>query len=89
VAATKPEDGAALRARMPNQIFLVPGYGAQGGTGDDLKALLDQRPECGGGILVTASRSVIYAFEPADRAWPKAIARAALKFVGEIRAVIA
>jgi orotidine-5'-phosphate decarboxylase len=88
VAATKPQDGAALRARMRRQVFLVPGYGAQGGTADDIRPLLDGRPECGGGVLVTASRSVIYAFEPSDPAWTKAVARAALKFVDEIRAVV-
>jgi orotidine-5'-phosphate decarboxylase len=88
VGATKAEDGRALRARMPKQIFLAPGYGAQGGTADDIRALVDGRPECGGGVLVTASRSVIYAFDPGDRAWTKAVARAALKFGDEIRAVV-
>jgi orotidine-5'-phosphate decarboxylase len=89
VGATKAQDGRALRARMPRQIFLVPGYGAQGGTADDIRALLDGRPECGGGVLVTASRSVIYAFDAADAAWAKSIKRAALKFTDEIRAVVA
>lgn len=88
VGATKSQDGAALRARMPRQIFLLPGFGAQGGTADDIRPMLDSRPECGGGVLVTASRSVIYAFEPADLAWPKSIKRAALKFCDEIRAVV-
>lgn len=89
VGATKAEDGRALRARMPRQFFLVPGYGAQGGTADDIRALLDGRPECGGGVLVTASRSVIYAFEASDQNWAKAVKRAALKFADEIRAVVA
>lgn len=89
VGATKAADGRALRARMARQVFLVPGYGAQGGTADDIRALLDGRPECGGGVLVTASRSVIYAFEPQDLNWAKAVTRAALKFVDEIRAVVA
>ena len=88
VAATKPQDAAALRTRMPRQIFLVPGYGAQGGTAEDIRPLLDSRPECGGGVLITASRSVTYAFEPGDAAWPKAVKRAALEFAGQIRAVI-
>ncbi len=89
VGATKAEDGRALRLRMPKQVFLVPGYGAQGGTADDIKALLDGRLEHGGGVLVTASRSVIYAFEPGDAAWEKAVKRAAMKFGDEIRAVVA
>jgi orotidine-5'-phosphate decarboxylase len=89
VGATKSGEGADLRARMPRQILLVPGYGAQGGTADDIRPLLDGRPECGGGVLVTASRSVIYAFEPDDENWPKSVKHAALKFADEIRAVIA
>ena len=31
VGATHPEEGKALRERMPHTFFLVPGYGAQGG----------------------------------------------------------
>ncbi|MCU0688140.1 MAG: orotidine-5'-phosphate decarboxylase [Phycisphaerales bacterium] len=67
VGATKAADAADLRARMPNTVFLVPGYGAQGGTVDDVRVML--RPAFAGdtraplsqaGILVTASRSVIY-----------------------------
>lgn len=88
VGATKAADGRALRARMARQVFLVPGYGAQGGTAEDIRALLDGRPECGGGVLVTASRSVIYAFDSGDANWAKAVTRAALKFVDEIRAVV-
>ena len=89
VGATKAEDGRALRARMPRQIFLVPGYGAQGGTAEDIRALLDGRLDTGGGVLVTASRSVIYAFEPGDPRWEKAVQRAAMAFAEEIRKVTA
>lgn len=35
VGATYPEEAAALRAIMPKAIFLVPGYGAQGGSAKD------------------------------------------------------
>jgi orotidine-5'-phosphate decarboxylase len=88
VGATKAEDGRALRRRMPHQIFLVPGYGAQGGTADDLRALHDGRAETGGGMLVTASRSVIYAFQGQGGAWRSAVTRAAIKFSTEVRAVV-
>jgi orotidine-5'-phosphate decarboxylase len=103
VAATKPEDAASLRARMPETIFLVPGYGAQGGTAADLRAML--RPSRTGagdaGILVTASRSVIYPTIPGDAAsvqravarasapaWIEAIADAAARFAEELRGVV-
>ena len=40
VGATYPEMSAVLRKLMPKTYFLVPGYGAQGGTAEDLKILL-------------------------------------------------
>jgi orotidine-5'-phosphate decarboxylase len=80
VAATKPGDAARLRERMPRTIFLVPGYGAQGGSAETVRPLLDAR---GGGIIVTASRSVIY--PPVARDWKGAIADAARAFVSEVR----
>jgi orotidine-5'-phosphate decarboxylase len=90
VGATKPQDGAALRARMPDQVFLVPGFGAQGGTPDDVRAMLRPTRTSPGdaGVLVTASRSIIYAFKPDDADWEHAIADAAQAFVGELRKVI-
>lgn len=89
VGATKAADGLALRRRMPTQIFLIPGFGAQGGTPDDIRDLLDGRPETGGGILVTASRSIIYAFDKSDANWQKPVTRAAIDFATQIRNVIA
>jgi orotidine-5'-phosphate decarboxylase len=61
VGATRAADAAALRAVMPDQPFLVPGYGAQGGGAEDVRPMLrpGARP-CEAGVLVTASRSVIY-----------------------------
>ena len=65
VGATVPARIAALRAVMPHQPFLLPGVGAQGGTPSDLG------PAFGGnvaGALVSASRSIIYAPDPAAAA---------------------
>lgn len=88
VAATKPGEAPALRARMPDAIFLIPGYGAQGGTAADIRGMTRPNARAPGesGILVTASRSVIYAFEPGDNDWPRAVAAAAQRFAGELRA---
>jgi orotidine-5'-phosphate decarboxylase len=82
VGATKPADGAALRSRMPRTIMLVPGYGAQGGTLADIRPLFG---ESGRDALVTASRSVIYAFDADERGWASSVARAAESFAREIR----
>ncbi|MDK1030399.1 MAG: orotidine-5'-phosphate decarboxylase [Planctomycetia bacterium] len=60
VSATYPEDAKLLREAMPNSIFLVPGYGAQGATGDDAVAAFH---EDGWGAVINATRSVIYAWE--------------------------
>ena len=40
VGATYPEMSRILRNLMPHTYFLVPGYGAQGGTAEDLKDLV-------------------------------------------------
>lgn len=76
VGATKASDAAALRAIMPNQVFLVPGYGAQGGTADDIRTMLRPgQPIARAGVLVTASRSVIYPPQPPGKAvgWSESV----------------
>lgn len=92
VGATKPADAAALRARMPNQIFLIPGFGAQGGTPDDVRAMVRTGATSPGesGVLVTASRSVIYAFDAESPVadWRDGVRAAAAKLAGEISAVV-
>lgn len=84
VAATKPADARALRALMPRQLFLVPGFGAQGGTVEDIRAMADNR---GGGVIVSASRSVLY--PQGEMPWRKGIAVAAQHFAEEVRAISA
>ncbi len=59
VGATVPQEMAELRAAHPNVTFLVPGIGAQSG---DLKAVLAAGLDARGmGLLISASRSIIYA----------------------------
>ena len=85
VGATYPDEAARLREIMPQQIFLVPGYGAQGASADDCAAAF--KPD-GTGAIVNASRSVIYAFsrdEYAGMDWKKAITEAAKKFADDVR----
>lgn len=81
VGATKRADAAALRGRMPQQVFLVPGYGAQGGGVDDV---LPCFASDGRGAIITASRSVIYAWTATDRDWQVAVRDAAEQFHMEI-----
>jgi orotidine-5'-phosphate decarboxylase len=59
VGATFPREMAELRQAHPEVSFLVPGIGAQGGDLDaTLAAGLDAH---GAGLLISASRSIIYA----------------------------
>jgi orotidine-5'-phosphate decarboxylase len=59
VGATVPREMAELRAAHPQLPFLVPGIGAQGG---DLQATLAAGLDAhGAGLLISASRSIIYA----------------------------
>lgn len=60
VGATYPDHARRLRRLMPHAIFLVPGYGAQGAGADDVVPCFDGR---GLGAVVSASRSVLYAWQ--------------------------
>lgn len=60
VGATWPDHARALRERMPDTVFLVPGYGAQGATAAD--AVAGARPD-GRGILVSSSRAITAAWQ--------------------------
>ena len=59
VGATYPEQAERLRKLMPNAYFLVPGYGAQGGTAKDVAKSFN--PD-GLGAIVNASRSIMCAY---------------------------
>ncbi|NEG69164.1 orotidine-5'-phosphate decarboxylase [Bifidobacterium choloepi] len=65
VGATHRDEGRALRARMPHTFFLVPGYGAQGGTAADVAGMFDRD---GSGIVVNSSRGIIGAWTTSDHA---------------------
>ena len=60
VGATYPKMGEILRRIMPKSYILVPGYGAQGGTGKDLKPFFDAD---GLGAIVNSSRGIIAAYK--------------------------
>lgn len=73
VGATFPAQSKKLRELMPNTIFLVPGYGAQGGTAKDVKNCFN---EDGLGAVVNASRSIMFAWENSDAFGEKDFAEA-------------
>lgn len=82
IGATNPQSAAHLRNLMPNQMFLVPGFGAQGGGVNDVLPCFESG---GQNAIITASRSVLYAFEKATTAdWKTAINEAAQQFAEEV-----
>ncbi len=85
VGATYPDEARQLREIMPQQIFLVPGYGAQGATAADCAASFKAD---GTGAIVNASRSVIYAFAKDSGDWKTAIKSAAEAFAADIAGVL-
>jgi len=88
VGATYPAEALELRRLMPRQLFLVPGYGAQGAGAADCAAAF--KPD-GTGAIVNASRSVIYAYrrdEYQAMDWRQAVEAAAGAFAADIRQAI-
>ncbi|MCL2201547.1 MAG: orotidine-5'-phosphate decarboxylase, partial [Oscillospiraceae bacterium] len=60
VGATYPEQLSELRKKFPKLFFLVPGYGAQGGSGASIAGAFDGD---GLGAIVNASRSLMCAWQ--------------------------
>ncbi len=83
VGATYPKQAAKLRKLMPNSIFLVPGYGAQGGGAADVKPCFN---EDGLGAVVNSSRGIIFAYEKMDEFGEDQYAEAARKACENMKA---
>ena len=58
--ATYPQQIQDLRSRLPHTFFLVPGYGAQGGTASDVKYAFNEK---GHGAIVNSSRGIMCAWK--------------------------
>ena len=87
--ATWPEEAKALRQLLPSALFLIPGFGAQGGGGDEALAGLVDGPEGPEGGIVNSSRGIILPPEAAEAAsnsaWRQAIDAAIERSIGELR----
>lgn len=85
VGSTYPQQLAEVRQRLPQQPILLPGIGAQAGDLEgSLRAGLDAT---NGGLLVSSSRSIIFAGEEAGDAWTESVRAAALDLREAINAV--
>jgi orotidine-5'-phosphate decarboxylase len=65
IGATKANDLESIRKIIPNHFLLVPGVGSQGGSLEDVSKY-GLNKDCG--LLVNASRAIIYASDKEDLA---------------------
>ena len=59
IGGTHIEEAKEIRAKYADSFFLIPGYGAQGGTAQDIAQYLTN----GNGGVVNSSRSVLLAYQ--------------------------
>ncbi len=88
--ATYPEEARVLREAMPEALFLVPGYGAQGASAADAVAGFVTNGQRLEGGIVNSSRAVLYP-QKAQAAtsiaeWRTAIGEAMAAAAAELRA---
>lgn len=86
--ATYPQQLSELRGLMPHSWFLVPGYGAQGGTARDVAGAFDVQ---GLGAIVNSSRAIIFAHSRkeyrdqfGDARWQQAVEAATREMIAEL-----
>ena len=76
VGATHPDSIRSLREIMPRTLFLLPGYGAQGGTAENVRPAFDEN---GRGAVVNSSRGILYGYPQGASDFAYSIRQAALK----------
>jgi orotidine-5'-phosphate decarboxylase len=84
VGATHPRAVGEARRLIPQAVLLLPGVGAQGGSPADLARAFTSGPAS---ALVSASRSVLYAFRSTGQDWRTAAALEAARLRREVWAV--
>lgn len=89
VGATYPDQLTELRNALPHTFFLVPGYGAQGGSAANLAGAFDEN---GIGAVVNASRSIMCAYKKDgcdEHDYAGAALREAIRMRDDIMSVVA
>jgi orotidine-5'-phosphate decarboxylase len=81
VGATHPRSVSLARKLMPHAVLLLPGVGAQGATPADVARAFTSGPAS---ALVTASRSVIFAYRGTEEDWRAAAASAAERLAAQV-----
>jgi orotidine-5'-phosphate decarboxylase len=87
--ATWPEEATLLRKLMPSALFLVPGFGAQGGNAVEALAGFVDGPEGREGGIVNSSRGINFPKDAddanSDSDWRQAIDRALEVSINSLR----
>jgi orotidine-5'-phosphate decarboxylase len=81
VGATFPREVAEARELLPRSVLLLPGIGAQGASPADVAAAFAVGPAS---ALVSASRSVIYAYKEGGGDWRSAAGAEAERLAREV-----
>ena len=92
VGATYPEELVALREKLPETFFLIPGFGFQGASANDLKGAF-RKESCG--AVINSARNFIFAFRRNDykdrfteRDYQKAAETAVLEMKRELQEIV-
>ena len=85
VGATHPTEAARLRETMPHTLFLIPGYGAQGGNAQMLKSCFKAD---GLGGVVNNSRGILCAYKKLGGTYYEAARAATLAMQKDLSEVI-
>ena len=86
IGCTHVEEGKEIRNRYSNMFFLIPGYGAQGGTAKDVALYLKN----GNGGVVNSSRGILLAYKKENKEleYAECTRNEAIKMRDAIRAAI-
>ena len=87
VGATQEHTISSLRKRLPQSIFLLPGYGTQGATAQMTQAAFTE----GRGAIISASRSILYAHRESKYAglpWEGAVEKAVVDMKRDIMSIM-
>ena len=95
VGATHPEQADDLVYQMGRTFFLVPGYGAQGATADDVAINFDYNNIVGTGAIINSSRGIMNAYKKdcwkdiySEETWAEAARMEAIRATEEINQAI-
>ena len=86
IGCTHVEEGKEIRSRYSDMFFLIPGYGAQGGTAEDVALYLKN----GNGGVENSSRGILLAYKKENREleFAECARNEAIKMRDAIRAAI-